>query len=252
MAFGRVILRTFVLFWTVALAMLDFLRLYFQTPGDVFARQRAEWLHRWCKKGLPRLGIVISREGSAPAAGLLVSNHLSYLDILVFSAISPCVFVSKHEVAGWPVFGWMSYMAGTIFVDRARRTQAAAAQGEIEQRLGAGLLVVLFPEATSSNGSAVLPFRSPLFEAPIAAGTSISAAHISYQTSSGNPETDVCYWGEMTLAPHVLKLFSIERVTAHVRFGGRARHFTNRKEAARQMYDEVVQLAGADQFARAV
>jgi lyso-ornithine lipid O-acyltransferase len=251
MTLVRIAFRTLLLFWTVFQALFDFLRLHLQSPSNVPARHRAEWLHRWCKKGLPRLGIEISREGLPPASGLLVSNHLSYLDILVFSAISPCVFVSKHEVAGWPLFGWMSHMAGTIFVDRSRRSQTAAAQDEIETRLAARLLVVLFPEATSSNGSTVLPFRSPLFEAAISAGAGISAAHISYAASSGRLETDVCYWGEMTLAPHVLKLFSIKRVTAHVCFGERAEHFTNRKEAARDMHDEVMHLAGQDQLARA-
>ncbi|MCI0352757.1 MAG: hypothetical protein L0Z53_25325, partial [Acidobacteriales bacterium] len=94
----RIFLRTLILFWTIAEALLDFLRLQLQAPIDVSARERAEWLHRWCKKGLPRLGINIASDVSLPEQGLLVSNHLSYLDILVFSAISPCVFVAKHEV----------------------------------------------------------------------------------------------------------------------------------------------------------
>ena len=249
---GRILLRTLILFWTIAQALLDFLWLQLQAPMGVSARGRAEWLHRWCKKGLPRLGIHIAGEGSFPAQGLLVSNHLSYLDILVFSAISPCVFVSKQEVGRWPVFGWMSHMAGTIFVHRARRSHTAAAQEELELRLAAGLLVVLFPEATSSNGRVVLPFRSALFESAIATGAAISAAQISYETSSGNPETDVCYWGKMTLVPHVLKLFSMEHITAHVRFSRRARRFSNRKQAAHDMYDEVLQLAGVNRLAGAV
>jgi lyso-ornithine lipid O-acyltransferase len=250
MALIRTASRLLALFWTVTQAVLDFLRL--RLRGDVSPGERAEWLHRWCKKGLPRFGIDVVPNGAPPASGLLVANHLSYLDILVFSALAPCVFVSKHEVAGWPVFGWMSHMAGTIFVDRTRRTQALATQDEIEARLRAGLLVVLFPEATSSDGSTVLPFRSSLFQAAIAASAGISAAHISYHASDGEPETDVCYWGEMTLAPHVVKLFSIERVTAHVRFGERAQHFRDRKEAARSMYEEVSQLAGENRLARAV
>src|SRR5262245_18611248 len=82
--------------------------------------ERAEWLHRCCRQGLKRLGISIAVRGQLPARGLVVSNHLSYLDILVYSSISPCVFVSKREVKSWPVFGVMGEIAGTVFIDRSR------------------------------------------------------------------------------------------------------------------------------------
>lgn len=242
MPLARTALRIAALFYTVLGALFDFLRIRITSRNGVSAEQRAHWLHRWCRKGLPRFGIHFTVDGTTPSSGLLVSNHLSYLDILVLSATVPCVFVSKQEIASWPVFGWMSRMAGTIFVNRARAADTHAARPEMEQRLSEGLLVVLFPEGTSSDGTTVLPFRSSLFEAAIAAGVGISAAHIRYETSAGRPETDVCYWGEMTLAPHVLKLFSIRRVSARIRFSGGARHFADRKEAARKLYEEVVAL----------
>lgn len=248
----RVVLRTCTLLWTVAQAMLDFLWLRWKQGSNVSARQRAQWLHRWCAKGLPRLGIHFTTQGPPPSGGLLVANHLSYLDILIFSAITPCVFVSKHEVAGWPIFGWMSRMAGTIFVDRSRPGETRSAQDGMQARLAEGLTVVLFPEGTSSDGTTVLPFRSSLFQAAIAVGAAISAARISYQASEGRVETDVCYWGEMTLAPHVLKLFSKARVTGDVQFSDQRYRFNDRKEAARKMYEEVLALAEKSRVASVV
>src|SRR6185436_7426012 len=100
----------------------------------------------------------IGSDGPCPRDGLLVSNHLSYLDILVLATLTPAVFVSKSEVKNWPVFGWFARMAGTIFLQRTRRADVVRISEEITTVLRGGHLVVLFPEGTSSNGRQVLPF----------------------------------------------------------------------------------------------
>src|SRR5438874_5353193 len=79
---------------------------------------RAGWLHRWSRFASRVVGIRVTTRGAMPPSGLLVSNHLSYLDVIVLSSIRPCVFVAKRDVAGWPLFGWLARAAGTIFVDR--------------------------------------------------------------------------------------------------------------------------------------
>ena len=95
-------------------------------------------------------------------AGLTVSNHLTYLDVLAYGAVRPFLFVAKSEVRRWPLLGTLASLGGTIYVDRDRGLQVADATLEIEQALRDGISVLLFPEGTSSNGSSVLPFRSPL------------------------------------------------------------------------------------------
>src|SRR5689334_5567414 len=93
--------------WAVLQALAD----YHRSGGSRQSlAQRAEWLHRASASGLRRLGIEVKYKGPLPEAGLIVSNHLSYLDILVFSSVMPCVFVSKAEVRSWPVFGMMATM----------------------------------------------------------------------------------------------------------------------------------------------
>src|SRR5881296_2957065 len=120
-------------------------------------RARGVWLHRWCAFACRVLGIRVTTCGSMPASGLLVCNHLSYLDVIVLSSIRPCVFVAKRDIAVWPLFGWLARAAGTIFVDRERRLPSSAVLDPVRDAITGGLLVVLFPEGTSSDGSTVLP-----------------------------------------------------------------------------------------------
>src|SRR6266705_4483753 len=86
---------------------------------------RAAWLHRWSRFACRVLGIRVSTRGSMPPSGLLVCNHLSYLDVAVLSSIRPCVFVAKRDVAAWPLFGRLARAGGTIFVNRERRLASA-------------------------------------------------------------------------------------------------------------------------------
>ena len=121
--------------------------------GPLSEQTRIEVLHRWSRRTLPRMGIALKRRVRPPAAGLIASNHLSYLDILVYSAIAPCAFVSKREVRAWPAVGWIATLSGTIYVDRSRRSETHAIQPEIQSALSSGLRLFLFPEGTSSDGS---------------------------------------------------------------------------------------------------
>src|SRR5260370_34626576 len=125
---------------------------------------RARWLHRWSRFASRVVGILVTTRGSMPLSGLLVSNHVSYLDVIVLSSIRPCVFVAKCDVASWPLFGWLARAAGAIFVDRERRFSSPKVVNGIHDAIAGGSVVVLFPEGTSSDGSAALPFTSALLE----------------------------------------------------------------------------------------
>jgi len=207
--------------------------------------QGTRWLQRWTREGLRALRIDVEAFGPTPAQGVLVSNHLSYIDILVFSAITPCTFVSKSEVGSWPVIGRLTMRAGTILVRRDTKSHVGEVNGLIGERLRRGELVVFFPEGTSTDGSKVLPFHSSLFEAAVGNGLLIQAAQISYVAEDGNAGTDVCYWGDMTLATHLWKLFGLKRVHARVRFGPPAK-YADRKTAAIETRQSVLALTGSD------
>ena len=199
------------------------------------------WLHVSSRIALRRMGISVVAEGAPPAAGLVVSNHLSYLDVLVYAALFPCVFVAKQEVAGWPVFGTFATLAGTIFVNRDRRAENRTASLSMEQALRTGLPVVLFPEGTSSDGAAVLPFCSPFFEPAMAAGAAVSTAAIAYRSSTA-AESRLAYWGNDIFAPHLFRTLGQSELQARVLFSPAARVYPDRKQAARITYAEVAAL----------
>ena len=177
-----------------------------------------------------------------PSSGLLVSNHLSYIDIIVLSSIRPCVFVAKRDVANWPLFGWLAHAAGTIFVDRERRVSSANSVDVIRNAIANGAVVVLFPEGTSSDGSAVLPFKPALFESAVQLRCPIAAASIEYALDDGSVADEVCYWRDMTLIPHLLNLFFKRKIRANYSFSPARIRAGNRKEIARELRDEIISI----------
>jgi 1-acyl-sn-glycerol-3-phosphate acyltransferase len=183
--------------------------------------------------------------GGIPTAGLLACNHLSYLDVLVLAGMTPSQFVAKSEVSRWPVFGWFARLAGTIFVNRGKPSQAAQSADEIAAALRGGGLVVLFPEGTSSGGETVLPFKSSLLEPATREAYALTAGLIAYELPDGDVSEEVCYWKDMTLVPHLINLLSKRAIRASVRFTEFRRSSTNRKELARQLRSEVLKLKEA-------
>src|SRR5450756_334673 len=98
-------------------------------------RARSAWMHRAARRFIRIYSCEYSFTGPLPKNGLLVSNHLSYLDILVIGAITPVVFVSKSDGRNWPVIGWLTALAGTVYIVRERRTHVGAVNQEIEAAL---------------------------------------------------------------------------------------------------------------------
>jgi 1-acyl-sn-glycerol-3-phosphate acyltransferase len=203
---------------------------------------RAVWLHRWSSLACRILGIRLTLRGSMPPSGLLVCNHLSYVDILVLSSIRRCVFVAKREVAAWPLFGWLARAAGTIFVDRHRRVAAGRVVDRIREAIADDSLVVLFPEGTSSDGSGVLPFKSALLEPVLQLGCPVTVGAIDYSLPGGSVTDEVCYWGDMTLVPHLFNLLGKAGVESKLRIARFETRTADRKQLALELRREIVRL----------
>jgi 1-acyl-sn-glycerol-3-phosphate acyltransferase len=205
-------------------------------------RARARWLQRACRRHLKIFGYTADLSGPVPRSGLLVSNHLSYLDILAICSISPAVFVSKADVRRWPLFGWLAEIGGTVFIERERRTHVGAVNREIENALAEGVLVVIFPEGTSSDGTDVLPFRASLLEPALRGGHGISTAWIHYDLPDGDAKQEVCYWGDHTFFPHLIHLLGKKSVHATLRFGRFEKAINDRKELAKHLREAILEL----------
>ena len=225
-----------------------FVPVYLLSRGRVPPARRAAWLHASCARIARRLALapsVMDCHGGE-GTGLTVSNHLTYLDILVYGAARPFLFVAKSEVRQWPLLGTLASVGGTIFVDRGRSLQVADATREMEQALRAGIPVLLFPEGTSSDGSSVLPFRSPLFDPAIRAGASITAAAVRYRAADAT-EDQVTYWGDMVFLPHLFRTLCVRGLTAEIGFEFPCR-FPDRKCAAREAWRQVHLLRTANEL----
>lgn len=203
---------------------------------------RATWLHHWSRFACRVLGIRIRTRGSMPSSGLLVCNHLSYLDIIVLSSIQPCLFVAKRDVAAWPLFGWLARAAGTVFVDRERRLSSSKAVDVIADAIAGSSVVVIFPEGTSSGGSTVLPFKSALLESAVRLRCPIAVASIDYALDDGSVADEVCYWRDMTLVPHLVNLLFKREVRANYSFSPAKIRAGNRKQIARELRDQIMAM----------
>ncbi|WP_433975409.1 lysophospholipid acyltransferase family protein [Tunturiibacter lichenicola] len=216
--------------------------------------ERADWLHRFCASSLRGMGIDVSVVGSFPERGAVISNHLSYLDIVVFAAVRPCVFVSKAEIRSWPVVGWMTTMSGTVYVERGHGGSAMKARKGMQEVVDAGLPVVFFPEGTTSNGSGLLKFHSGLLAQVLDGGAPVTAAYVRYDFGVSNGPNvsiadDVCYWGERSMWGHVFALLGLRGVRAEIRFAEAPIAFSgdalHRKQAAVEARTAVAALGQA-------
>jgi len=211
--------------------------------GPLTPRRRALWLQSACRGVLSSLGIHYSVDGTPPLQGLVVSNHLSYLDILIYSAVMPCALVSKIEVNKWPYFGVAARAGGTLFIDRSSRASAAAVAAEMTNRLKLPIPVLLFPEGTSTDGSLVLPFYSSLFEPAVKAGAPVTPAAVRYVIERGVPESELCWFGDAPFMPHLWKALGTPGFSAKVIFGNPAT-YADRREAARAAHAQVSDMRG--------
>jgi 1-acyl-sn-glycerol-3-phosphate acyltransferase len=202
------------------------------------AQERAHWLQAAASTVLRRIGMEVVADGYPPLHGLVVSNHLSYLDVLAYASLSPCVFVAKQEVREWPVFGRFATMAGTIYVNRRRGAANDHAVSRMEEALAAGVPIVLFAEGTSSDGAEVLRFHSSFFEPAIRANAMVTAAAVGYASSTA-PEGALAYHDEDVFGTHLVRTLGQRDLKARVAFAAEGKRYADRKEAARATQSEV-------------
>jgi lyso-ornithine lipid O-acyltransferase len=209
--------------------------------GRLGLTERAVWLQGACQLVLTSLGIRYSIEGDRPEKGLVVANHLSYLDIVLLSAAMPCFFVAKAEIRRWPYFGSAARLGGTLFIDRASRGSAEKIAATMAERLSLPVPILLFPEGTSSDGHTVLRFHPRLFEPAIRAKAPVTAAAVRYVLADGAEERDLCWFGKDTFLPHLWKVLRAGDFSAKLSFGT-PRVYPDRRAAAAATHDEVATM----------
>jgi lyso-ornithine lipid O-acyltransferase len=170
----------------------------------------------WLKWFGAILNLHITVKGEIPIkAHLLVSNHISWLDIIVLGCFFPAHFVAKSDILAWPVIGYLARQGGTVFVRRGNKQQAKAIAEEIVWLLKQDSTVIAFPEGTTTRGDAVLPFHASLFQSALLTKKSVQPIAIQYE---GATKEFAPFIGEDTFIPHLLRMLTLDKIDVCVTF----------------------------------
>lgn len=217
----------------------------FRFPRLAQAQREAE-VQAWATGLLRVLGIELRVEGHPAPLGpmLLVSNHLSWLDILVMHAARYCRFVSKSDVRHWPLVGPLATGAGTLYIEREKRRDAMRVVHHMADSLRAGEIVAVFPEGTTGDGSVVLPFHANLIQAAISAGAPVQPVALRFlDRATGRDSPGPLYLGDETLVGSLWRTLNSPPIVALVRFGEpQTASGRDRRSWAKDLHDAVQAL----------
>lgn len=155
---------------------------------------------------------------------LMVSNHMSYLDVILLASLRSACFVTSQEIRETPGLGIICRAGGCLFVNRKNRRNLGGEVKELSEAMKDGMSVTVFPEATSSDGSGVLKFRRPLFNAAIDAKVPVLPVTINYleidgEAVKGHNRDTICWYGDMPFFAHAVKLFGTKKLKAQLVVG---------------------------------
>ena len=249
MLFLRKVVRASKVVWAFTVSLAE---LVVRRPST--RQARAAWLTGLARRVLNTVEVSWSALGPVPEHGAVITNHLTYIDILVQAALRPCVFVAAIETRRLPLLGWMSMMAGTVYVTRGAGGSAAKAAGGIAEGLRDGLPIVFFPEGHTSVGDEpLLPLHSGLLATALAAGATVTPGYVSYRLSpedlaAGRTTREDVHWGKQTLPAHLWNVMGLRPFAAQIRFSPEPIHFTpaaivNRKQAAAEARTALLALS---------
>lgn len=169
-----------------------------------------------CKRLCRALAVEVKIHGEMPTEhALWVSNHVSWVDIPVIGSVAPVFFLSKAEVASWPVIGRLAKAGGALFIKRGSGDSAAVAV-QIAGFLRQKLPVLFFPEGTTTDGREIRRLHSKLLSAALETGTPVQPLILCYQGPDGRLDSVMPYIGEMSFGTHLQDVLGRSRVRAHV------------------------------------
>lgn len=215
----------------------------------LFRRNHIHWKNRclrfWGAFAAAAFSVQIETEGNRPEPPFfIVSNHLSYIDIIVYYATLNTTFVSKAEVKEWPILGIIARTIGVLFINREKRSDVVRVNEQISREFNRGHGILLFPEGTTSAGTTLLPFRPSLLEIPATHDIPVCYSVLRYRLQGKGPDSQelVAWYGDARLDKHMFRLAREKNIIATIRFSNEAVHKRDRKELAATLHDAMMQL----------
>ncbi len=229
----------------LAVALITLSLLPFLFIARAISRQAEQTIIMiWHRNVLTILNVRLAIKGvcSTEPATLFVANHVSYLDIIAISAMLKTSFVSKKEIRRWPVFGWLSTLQRTVFIDRESR-DVKGQMGDLAARLSNQESLVLFPEGTSTDGVDVKRFKSSLFAVKdLLPELMVQGVALRYDNLDGTPlaqprRDHYAFYDTMPFAGHFWSMCEDEGVQITIEFveGYVVNHETDRKALAQTL-----------------
>lgn len=205
--------------------------------------RRALWQQRFATRLLKVLRLSVDAHGLPEEGSFIAANHQSYMDILVMASLTPQVFLSRKDVGDWPFIGRFVRMAGTLFIDRSRRSEVSHQEVGFSRAIEHKVGMTVYLEGTSTNGTEILPFKSSLLQPVVKNQWKVTPAYIRYECEGGDPACDVCWWGDMTFGSHLLKMMTLKSIRATIVFGPARNPGNDRKALAKELYADVLGLS---------
>ena len=203
----------------------------------------------WSQQLLACAGISLRVQGTPPVRGpvMLVANHISWLDIPVMHAARHCCFISKSDVQGWPLIGTLATAGGTLYIERTSRRDAMRMVRTMQEALQRNEVLGVFPEGTTGDGRAMLPFHANLLQAAIAVDAPVQAVALHFaDRSTGQYSFAPCYIGDDTLWSSICRMVTARRTVVHVHVDSLQLPGTDRRELAQRCQVAVRDAQPAD------
>ncbi|GGP26900.1 lysophospholipid acyltransferase family protein [Silvimonas amylolytica] len=184
--------------------------------------ERIDYTHWWSMRLAQILGITVRVQGIAPGRyppnHLLLSNHISWLDIFILNAVTVSRFVAKSEIREWPLIGRLCCHTGTLFIEREKKRDAHRVNNAMIEALQSEHCVAVFPEGTTSDGSRILPFRSSLMQAALDSRATIQPVYLRYTDADGNYNPIPAYIDDMSIVSSLWQILGARGLHAEINF----------------------------------
>jgi lyso-ornithine lipid O-acyltransferase len=216
-AFRRLYRISGIILWSISVAILS---IPAQLMGGWKGIKGVNYFsHLWIKGVAKIINLRVRVRGKMPdiPGALIVSNHVSYLDIITHGSVLALRYSPKSDIAKWPVLGWYLGLSRPVWTDRSSKQASKKTLRDFVKTMKHGIHLIVYPEGTSTDGkNGMLPFKSTSFEAAIIGNVAIQPVLTRYRQAPG--EHTVCWYGDMTLLPHVWQVLKLPSIEAELHF----------------------------------
>lgn len=208
------IIALFIAGFVIALVIFPAINLLFPASKARFQRDLIK--KQWLKCFSVIVNLQIDKQGVAPQQGtLVVSNHISWLDIIVIGQYMPAYFVAKSDILAWPVIGYLAKQAGTIFIRRGEKKHILATAEKMVWLLKQNSNIIAFPEGTTTVGDEVRSFHASLFQPALLTKAHIQPVAIQY---AGESKAHAPFVGDDAFVPHLVRMLRLDKIEVDIRF----------------------------------